>query len=96
MADIRLWCLRGKARMHLRKGNLSLPVWGSSNKRRSDRWLGIGIDLGNGKNGLVSLGEAHAQETTASSYNSSSYSCIPGNILHYANEIVAYKFQRRS
>lgn len=82
--------------MHLRKENLSLPVWGSSNKQRSDRWLRIGIDLGNGRNRLVSLSEAHAQKTAASSYNSSFYSCIPGNILHYANEIVAYKFQRRS
>lgn len=77
--------------MHLRKGNLSLPTWSSSNKRNSDRWLGIGIDLGNVKYEFVGLSEAHAQEITASSYNSSAFhSCIPGNILYYANEIVIY------
>ena len=48
-------------------------------------------DLGNDKYKFVSLSEAHAQATTASSYNTSAlHSCIPGNDLHYANEIVIY------
>lgn len=67
--------------MHFRKEHLSLPVWGSCNKWISDGWVGAGKDLGNGKNGLFSLSEAHAQETTAFGYNSSTFhSCLSGNI----------------
>lgn len=77
--------------MHLRKGDVSLPTWGSSNKGNLDRWLGIGIDVDKDKYEFVGLSETHAQETTASTYNSSAFhSCIPGDILHYANEMVIY------